>query len=62
MVKMLLARKEITPNKRDDQGQTPLMTVHGKGHKRVIEFLETQEAVNTKPKAKRRRHRLVATL
>ena len=62
MVKMFLARKDVTSDKPDDQGQTPLMSAYANRNKRAIELLELREAVDSEPKAKRPRHHLVATL
>jgi len=58
VVKVLLARKDVTPDKLNDQGRTPLKAAWG--HKRVIELLDPQAAVDPGPKLKCRKHHRVA--
>ena len=45
---MLLARKEVTPNKPDDLGRTPLIYATRRGHKRVMALLQEEKIKHKK--------------
>ena len=44
-MRVLLGRKEVTPDKPDWHGQTPLMRAVRNGHKKVIALLQPHGAL-----------------
>ena len=50
MVKILLGRGEVNPNKKDSDGDTPLSCAVRRGHERVVEILlRRDEVIPNKP-------------
>jgi len=45
VVKILLEREEVLPDKPDNNGQTPLWYAAQDGHERVVALLQSRKAV-----------------